>query len=267
MGLNQLSLTEHGGRRAVRKRYAIDDPRLFRSFGTGARNEALLKSRLGDLIPTELSAETSPDGYDEVCLEWRDGRSLEPHEFDGGHAHATGFVLARIHALTGAWYGSIDGRHRFERQADAFAPRWSHAIKRLNGVDSKLASDLDRWGQERLARLRWPRPTLVHGDFGITNLLWTGSTLGSVLDWEYARFGDPREDWSKVATGVRFPEPNSLGFDDTVLGALREGYLSGGGSAAAFESVALYDAYYAAVVGVVLESAPRLSWLSELAQT
>src|ERR671924_219455 len=116
MGLNQLWLTEHRGRRAVRKRYAIDDPRLFRYFGTGARNEALLKSRLGDLIPTELSAETSPDGYDEVCLEWRDGRSLEPHEFDGDHAHATGLMLARIHALTGAWYGSIDGRHRFERQ-------------------------------------------------------------------------------------------------------------------------------------------------------
>ncbi|MDX6642591.1 MAG: hypothetical protein QOD76_553, partial [Solirubrobacteraceae bacterium] len=110
-GMNELALTERDGRLAVRKRYATSDTRRRKRFGSGARNEALLHAHFGDLIPAELSAETSPSGdYEEVCLAWRDGTSLEPGEVDHARAHSAGAVLARIHAVTGEWYGSIDGR-------------------------------------------------------------------------------------------------------------------------------------------------------------
>ncbi|HEY8209358.1 MAG TPA: phosphotransferase family protein [Myxococcaceae bacterium] len=36
--------------------------------------------------------------------------------------------------------------------------------------------------------------TLVHGDFRVGNFLVTPSGLSAVLDWEFARFGDPMED-------------------------------------------------------------------------
>jgi hypothetical protein len=266
-GMNDLALTERGGQLAVRKRYAMSDTQRRKRFGSGARNEALLRPQFADLVPAELSAATSSsEGYEEVCLAWRDGTALEPGEVDGAQAESAGATLARVHAVAGEWYGSIDGRYRFERQADAFARRWSQAVAVVAGVDSKLADALHRWGEPQLARLDWPRPTLVHGDFGVTNLLWTGSDVGSVLDWEYARFGDPREDWAKIVMGTRFAEPNSFG-DDTVLDALRAGYLGNGGAAEALESVALYDAYYTALLAVVLESAPRLRWISKLVGT
>jgi aminoglycoside phosphotransferase (APT) family kinase protein len=261
--MNEIAVIEHHGRTAVRKRYSAADTRLYKCFGSGARNEGLLGGELRDLVPAELAI-TSSDGYDEVVLEWRSGSALSPDQLDREPARLAGMVLARIHGHGGRWYGSIDGRHRYEVQADAFATRWSHALSVLAGADASLARAAERWGRQWLPRLTWVSPTLVHGDFGATNLLWTGAKVGAVLDWEYARFGDPREDWAKVAMGARFEDPNSFGQDDAVIAALRDGYLAGGGSPAAYESVALYEAYYAAIFGVFMEDPNRLGWLAEL---
>lgn len=40
----------------------------------------------------------------------------------------------------------------------------------------------------------WPRPCLLHGDFRTGNFLVDGGELSAILDWEFAAFGDPRED-------------------------------------------------------------------------
>jgi aminoglycoside phosphotransferase (APT) family kinase protein len=47
------------------------------------------------------------------------------------------------------------------------------------------------------------RPTLVHGDIGLHNLLFDQGRLSSVLDWEFAHIGDPAEDLGIIYTVMR----------------------------------------------------------------
>lgn len=56
------------------------------------------------------------------------------------------------------------------------------------------------------------RPTLVHGDFRMGNLIVAGSQLAAVLDWELVHAGDPREDlaWFCIRAW-RFGAPLALG--------------------------------------------------------
>jgi hypothetical protein len=262
VGLNELAETEHHGRPAVRKRYSFENTRRYKIFGSGARHEHLLHPRLGDLVPEELAASTG-DGYEEVLLERRPGTFCQPQEVGRDRARSAGRALARIHSRRGDGYGSIDGAHRFERQRDAYAPRWAHALAVLSGPHPELALAVERWGEPRLAELDWAPPTLVHGDFGPLNLLWAGDEVESVLDWEFARYGDPREDWAVADPGQGRYDFKS--FRGDVVDALREGYLAAGGSAAATEPVELYRAYYAAVLGTVMPDPGRIAWLEERA--
>ena len=266
MGLNDLTRIEQGDRPAARKRYSVENTRRYKIFGSGARNESVARARVGDLVPQELAASTT-DGYEEVLLEWRSGTSSDPDGIDGSQARSAGQVLALIHRQQGSWYGSVDGVHRFERQSDAFAPRWAHAVEVLAGAHPRLAGAVERWARPRFAELDRTPPVLVHGDFGPLNLLWAGAEVESVLDWEFARYGDPREDWAVIDTGRRHDDPNSFGRDEIVSAELRAGYLGAGGSAEAIEPAELYCAYYAAVFGVIMPDPRRIAWLAERAGT
>ncbi len=106
---------------------------------------------------------------------------------------------------------------------------------------------------------------LVHGDFGPLNLLWAGGEVESVLDWEFARYGDPREDWAVTEMGRHYGDHHSFGRSEGVAVALRDGYLAEGGSAAALEPVEIYLAYYACVFGVIMPGPRRIAWLTERA--
>jgi aminoglycoside phosphotransferase (APT) family kinase protein len=266
VGLNELARIEHGGRPAARKRYSVENTRRYKIFGSGARNESVARPQVGDLVPEELAVSTA-DGCEEVLLEWRPGTSSDPDGIDGPQARSAGRVLAHIHRQHSSWYGSLDGAYRFERQSDAFAPRWAHAIEVLAGAHPRLAAAVERWARSRFGELNRIPPVLVHGDFGPRNLLWAGADVESVLDWEFARYGDPREDWAVIDTGRRHDDPNSFGRDETVSAELRAGYLEGGGSAEALEPAELYCAYYAAVFGVVMPDPRRIAWLAERAET
>ncbi|MEW6777214.1 MAG: phosphotransferase family protein, partial [Bdellovibrionota bacterium] len=57
-----------------------------------------------------------------------------------------------------------------------------------------------RWVRNNLRPV--PKPTLVHGDFRIGNLLVNEEGLKGVLDWELSHVGDPMEDLAWI--GVRF---------------------------------------------------------------
>lgn len=82
---------------------------------------------------------------------------------------------------------------------------------------SPVTEELDRWrrlfatvdediapGHEELAaRLaeRTPAdapPALLHGDYRVANMLFTGTTLQAVIDWEIWSVGDPRSDLAWV---------------------------------------------------------------------
>ncbi len=56
------------------------------------------------------------------------------------------------------------------------------------------------------------RPTVVHGDIGMHNLLFDAGRLSSVLDWEFAHIGDPAEDLGIIYTVML----NQLDWDEFI---------------------------------------------------
>lgn len=64
----------------------------------------------------------------------------------------------------------------------------------LDGMDA--VEPVLEWALTWLARAApdWPQPCLIHGDFRTGNYLVVDGELSAVLDWEFAAFGDPRED-------------------------------------------------------------------------
>ena len=95
-------------------------------------------------------------------------------------------------------------------------------------------------------------PTLVHGDFQNPNIMIDDAASCSMIDWEFAHIGDPREDlgwynlYSSVA-GTNLYEANPAGFldryraltgfDETVVNELTVGYFTIAGAAKVAQEV------------------------------
>jgi len=262
-----VSLVSFADRPAVLKRYAHTETERLKCIGSGARNEALLPNTLAGLAPS-LLAFSSNNEEEIVVLSHHTGRNLQVEEIGPIEAQMSGEVLGQIHSVTGAFFGSLDGNYRFDTLSDAFAGRWNVAMRLLHGVDRGLAADVNTWALPLIRQLNifWP-PRLVHGDFGLSNLLWHPSRqMPIVLDWEHAHFGDPREDWAKIHLATRFLEPNGFGSDDVVLDTLWHGWLKTVRAIylPAGPFMQLYEAYYAATLGVFFEGDGynRLEWLA-----
>jgi aminoglycoside phosphotransferase (APT) family kinase protein len=76
--------------------------------------------------------------------------------------------------------------------AEAEIERWSQT---LETVDQALAPEWRLVGSALRASVPPPlRPTLVHGDFRLGNLLARGDQITGVIDWEIWSVGDPRFD-------------------------------------------------------------------------
>lgn len=74
------------------------------------------------------------------------------------------------------------------------------------------------------------KPTLVHGDFRLGNIMVDEAGLAAVLDWELAHYGDPREDIGWMCTNSwRFGQSQNRlgGFGD--VEPLLEAYAEAGG--------------------------------------
>lgn len=73
--------------------------------------------------------------------------------------------------------------------------RWPAIIEQLlSMLDETVAGAARRVVAEVLAVEPHSAPTLVHGDFGLHNLLWSQNTLPAVIDWDSASVGDPAID-------------------------------------------------------------------------
>lgn len=79
----------------------------------------------------------------------------------------------------------------------------------------------------------WDEPifSLLHGDLSAGNILWDGETP-TLIDWEFARDGDPAEDLAYLTSEARL-EPEQLA-------DVAEGYVSAGGEAWAFARVPVW---------------------------
>jgi aminoglycoside phosphotransferase (APT) family kinase protein len=95
-------------------------------------------------------------------------------------------------ALHGLWPGDLGLSDEPVMDPAAEVSRWSDT---LGTVDGALVPG---WQGVRDALLSCAptamRPSVVHGDFRLGNLIATGSRVGAVIDWEIWSLGDPRID-------------------------------------------------------------------------
>lgn len=257
-----IEVVTHGTGSAVVKRYPTEETRTFKCFGSGARNEALLPTELMSSAPRILRFE-STETEDVVWLEALPGEQLSAPNLTEERARAAGKLLGQIHAHARDEYGSLDRRYVFVDAASAFRPRFEVALQLLHGTSSALATQLRSWAEPRIQDLRTQvlEARLVHGDFGLSNLIWGERPM--IIDWEHARFGDPLEDWAKILLAQEFPEKNGMGTDAHILAAMARAWSGSSGLEADWlaPQMVLYKSYYAATLAVFLGNDNLLRWL------
>lgn len=154
--------------------------------------------------PYLLCEETEVVGSVFYLMERRRGlvvRSEEPPELDGRpaerHRASAALVdaLAGLHAVDVRAHGldSLGKPAGFvERQVRGWAERWHRSqTDELSEMDALAA-----WLSERLPKDPG-RPTLVHGDYKLDNVMLDASDVGCVVgvfDWEMSAIGDPLVD-------------------------------------------------------------------------
>jgi len=120
-------------------------------------------------------------------------------------------ALAALHSVDWAGRGL---RGKPEGYLDRQIKRWSSQLEltptaqRLHGLDKVTA-----WVKDN--RPESGQPTIVHGDWGLQNMLFASAaptSLRAVLDWEMATVGDPLADvawflldWGIVPQGIHNP--------------------------------------------------------------
>ncbi len=101
-------------------------------------------------------------------------------------------VLAKIHSLTPAAFPDLLDSKPIEDPARAAIAAQYEILDRAPEPHPALELAL-RWASDHIPRHR-REVTLVHGDFRTGNFMVTPEGLSGVLDWEFARWGDPLED-------------------------------------------------------------------------
>lgn len=262
----------HNGIACLRKVYLAEESARFKCYGSGHANEGRLPRAVAAFAPALISAAEGP-GEDVAFLERLSGTPLRVDQLDERQAEAAGARLATIHAARGEWFGSLDGTHRYADWAGSWAPRWKVMVALVAGLDRELATDLDEWGRSLLPSAHdGTPPTLVHGDFGPANLLWSAHDPRPwVVDWEHARYGHPAEDLAKMRLAELFPEANGFRLGDRSLLPAVEAAWRERGSPRSWppQLEHLLTAYFAGTLGVFLDSPrrPRLTWLRSLLRT
>jgi aminoglycoside phosphotransferase (APT) family kinase protein len=99
-------------------------------------------------------------------------------------------------------YGKPTGY--LERQVRRFTGLWEHnATREIAAID-----DLTAWLGEH--RPESGPATIVHGDYRLGNVMFTGDRLSAIFDWELATIGDPLADVGyMIATWAEPDDPPS----------------------------------------------------------
>jgi aminoglycoside phosphotransferase (APT) family kinase protein len=252
------------GARWACKTYHYTDTEKFKCWGSGARNEEVARILLGEAVPI-IGATWDDEEAEHVLIEWIDAEPLDPAVATRNQFIMAGKVLGRIHSHGNSYWGALDGSFRFENPTDALRSRIGASVRLLAATDPALADALTRWSDQQLSRVAWnERPSLIHGDFGVRNLLCSGVDHLYVIDWEHARWGDPLEDWAMMRFSLAFPTPNSFGSRQNLC-QVKTGWRETAGRPLPRDDALekLLYAYYAACLGVFFAKSQnsRLRWL------
>jgi len=227
--------------------YDSDDEALAHVENEGRVLEALASQKLRFSVPRVVcflgETGTRPIGLIETWvpglpLDFRRGDSSKgPSSID-----AIGRSAAEIHR------SPLDGFRFLPQHVDSRA----HVLERLDGLpldalqEDAASAEAITWVREHLPQDR--PPVLLHGDLLPQNVLenWETGEVG-VVDWEYARIGDPAYDLAIVTRGRR----KLLGCSDG-LRRLVEAYRNAGGAAINHADVVLHELLLA--LGLLVEA-------------
>ncbi|MGH2410810.1 MAG: phosphotransferase family protein [Chloroflexota bacterium] len=81
------------------------------------------------------------------------------------------------------------------------------AASQVPGVDLGVLDEVRAFIAERLTAFGQERAVLVHGDVHVANLLWDGSQLAALLDFEGARLAPPDLELDTLLRCIRDPRP------------------------------------------------------------
>ncbi len=171
--------------------------------------------------------------------------------FGGGReplARSLGRILARIHSIRPGHpgLGFLAPPHATPMQALIEDYR-----RRID--ESAIPRPVFEWGLRHLERLRLPpgETVLCHNDFRTGNLMVDEAGVRAVLDWEFARWGDPLTDigWF-CARSWRFGSPHEAGGIGS-REAFYDGYEMESGRRIARDQVASWELLAALRWGVI----------------
>ncbi len=146
-----------------------------------------------------LTADLVREGAHAYLLDWVEGQAIGARVVRHASLAAArerlpsqlAAALAAIHRVTPDAAPDLPLVGRDEPAADRALAFLRATLDRLPEAHPALELG-HRWLRERPPE-RAPT-TLVHGDFRVGNFLVTDGGLAAILDWEFARWGDPAED-------------------------------------------------------------------------
>lgn len=182
-----------------------------------------------------------------VMLDLRAGRQGAVRPWD-----VVAEVAAAIHRVPGdAVADLLPGASTYETHAHT-------AIAALDGSDSPEMGDARQWALEHLPPAH--PSVLLHGDLLGQNIVLAPGTSPTVIDWEYARYGDPAYEFAIVTRGVKRPFQTADG-----LARLLDAYQRHGGGDVRAEHVHIHElAMIAGWYRTALNERGRLAATQEL---
>jgi aminoglycoside phosphotransferase (APT) family kinase protein len=172
----------------------------------GAEAGWLALARAGGVpVPRVLEVDASGVrcGAPVLVTEFVGGEVLLPAGVDRERGEAVGREL--IHRLVQIQAVEL-GSPALRRAGSTFAPalltRWGGVLEAERARRPILVGELvARWLADHLPEPS--QPVLVHGDYRLGNLIWSGDEVVAVLDWEGAAAGDPLYDLAWLLMGTR----------------------------------------------------------------
>ena len=171
-----------------------------------AREAAVLETLEGSAAPRLVDVSCDGRWFDApvMCTEFIEGDRRELASATGSELEALGAVVGSVHARPA---GDLAGRLGGPRTAAGYLDQWGELIAAYLPRLRRPLPLLVESGVERALpavtrilagplRVAWPdadaRLVLLHGDVTPGNVLWADRPV--LIDWEYARLGDPADD-------------------------------------------------------------------------
>jgi aminoglycoside phosphotransferase (APT) family kinase protein len=139
----------------------------------------------GDVLTTRMPADLAPDTVADELID----ALVEVHAVDWRACGLEGF-------------GKPSGY--LERQLRRFSGLWEHNQTR----DLPVVEEVAAWLRGHLPKSG--PATIVHGDYRLGNVMFSGNRLSAIFDWELATIGDPLADLGyMLATWAQADDPET----------------------------------------------------------